>query len=45
MRRQVRDPELRERIWPDYPIGCKRVLLSSHYLPALQRPNVELVTG
>ena len=44
MRRQVRDPELRRRIWPDYPIGCKRVLFSSHYLPALQRPNVELVT-
>jgi cation diffusion facilitator CzcD-associated flavoprotein CzcO len=44
MRWQVRDPELRRRIWPDYPIGCKRVLFSSYYLPALQRPNVELVT-
>jgi len=44
MRRQVRDPELRERIWPDYPFGCKRVLFSSQFLPALQRENVELVT-
>jgi len=44
MRRQVRDPQLRRRIWPDYPIGCKRVLFSSKYLPALQRRNVELVT-
>ncbi|MGZ6696209.1 MAG: flavin-containing monooxygenase [Solirubrobacteraceae bacterium] len=44
MRGQVRDPELRRRIWPDYPIGCKRVLFSSQYLPALQRANVDLVT-
>ena len=44
MRHQVSDPDLRERIWPDYTFGCKRVLFSSHYLPALQRPNVELVT-
>ena len=44
MRLQVRDPEFRARIWPDYPFGCKRILFSSYYLPALQRPNVELVT-
>ncbi|MGI8844614.1 MAG: flavin-containing monooxygenase [Thermoleophilaceae bacterium] len=44
MRRQVREPQLRRRIWPDYPIGCKRVLFSSKYLPALQQENVELVT-
>ena len=44
MRLQVRDPELRRKVWPDYPIGCKRVLFSSHYLPALQRPDVEVVT-
>lgn len=44
MRRQVPDREMRKRIWPDYPIGCKRVLFSSKYLPALQRPNVDLVT-
>jgi cation diffusion facilitator CzcD-associated flavoprotein CzcO len=44
MRWQVRDPELRRRIWPDYTFGCKRILFSSHFLPALQRENVELVT-
>ncbi len=44
MRSQTPDPELRRRIWPDYTFGCKRVLFSSHYLPALARPNVELVT-
>jgi cation diffusion facilitator CzcD-associated flavoprotein CzcO len=44
MRAQTPDPELRRRIWPDYTFGCKRVLFSSHFLPALARPNVELVT-
>ncbi len=42
--KQVSDPELRARLTPDYTIGCKRILLSSDYYPALQRPNVELVT-
>ena len=44
LRRQVADPALRRRLTPDYPIGCKRVLLSDDYYPALQRPNVTLVT-
>ncbi|WP_175666140.1 alpha/beta hydrolase fold domain-containing protein [Burkholderia ambifaria] len=42
--RDVRDPALRARLTPDYPIGCKRILLSSDYLAALDRDNVELVT-
>jgi cation diffusion facilitator CzcD-associated flavoprotein CzcO len=44
MRRQLREPELRRRAWPDYTFGCKRILFSSHYLPTLSAPNVELVT-
>jgi cation diffusion facilitator CzcD-associated flavoprotein CzcO len=44
MRSQVPDPVLRRKIWPDYTFGCKRVLFSSMFLPALGRPNVELVT-
>lgn len=44
MRWQLRDSELRRKAWPDYPFGCKRVLFSSSFLRALQRPNVELVT-
>jgi cation diffusion facilitator CzcD-associated flavoprotein CzcO len=44
MRWQLKDPEVRRKAWPDYTFGCKRVLFSSHFLPALQRPNVELVT-
>jgi cyclohexanone monooxygenase len=42
--RQVPDPALRARLTPDYPIGCKRILLSSEYLATFGRPNVELVT-
>ncbi|CAM2809347.1 flavin-containing monooxygenase [Skermania piniformis] len=45
MKRQTRDkPGLFERVWPDYPMGCKRVLFSSDYLPALTRPNTDLIT-
>ena len=43
MRWQLKDPELRRKVWPDYTFGCKRVLFSSHYLPALQRRNVDVV--
>lgn len=44
MRTQLKDPQLREKAWPDYTFGCKRVLFSSYFLPALERANVELVT-
>ena len=44
MRGQLKDRELRRRIWPDYTFGCKRVLFSSDFLPALQHPNAEVVT-
>ena len=44
MRSQVADPELREKITPSYSMGCKRILLSNTYLPALDRDNVEVVT-
>jgi cation diffusion facilitator CzcD-associated flavoprotein CzcO len=42
---QVPDPQLRRRLTPDYEIGCKRILLSNTYFPALQRPNTELVAA
>ena len=41
---QVADPDLRKKLTPDYPIGCKRILICDDFYPALQRPNVELVT-
>jgi cyclohexanone monooxygenase len=43
--RQVPDPALRASLTPDYPIGCKRILLSSDYLATFSRPNVQLVTA
>ena len=42
--RQVKDPGLRDRLRPDYRLGCKRVTMSNTYYPALQQDNVELVT-
>jgi cation diffusion facilitator CzcD-associated flavoprotein CzcO len=44
MRRQVPDRELRRKLRPDYTIGCKRILPSNGWYPALTQPNVELVT-
>jgi cation diffusion facilitator CzcD-associated flavoprotein CzcO len=45
MRWQLRgDAALRAAVWPRYTFGCKRVLFSSHWFPALRRPNVDLVT-
>jgi cation diffusion facilitator CzcD-associated flavoprotein CzcO len=41
---QVADPALRKKLTPDFEVGCKRILLSNEYYPALQQPNVELVT-
>ncbi|RVW11431.1 NAD(P)/FAD-dependent oxidoreductase [Prescottella agglutinans] len=39
---QVRDPELRSALTPDYTLGCKRLLMSNTYYPALGLPNVEV---
>lgn len=44
LRRQVRDPALRAKLTPDYPIGAKRVLFNDDYYPTLNRRNVRLVT-
>jgi cation diffusion facilitator CzcD-associated flavoprotein CzcO len=44
LRAQVRDPELRAKLKPDYPIGCKRLLFSNDWYPALVKPNVDVVT-
>ena len=42
---KVKDPVLRAKLTPDYEIGCKRVLITSDFYPALDSPNVELVSG
>ena len=42
---QIADPELRSKLVPDYPIGCKRVLITDDFYPALTRENVTLETN
>lgn len=42
--RAIRDPELRAKVTPHYALGCKRVLLSNDWYPALARANVRLIT-
>lgn len=44
LEQSVPDPRLRERLTPGYKVGCKRILVSSDYYPAMARPNVDLVT-
>jgi cation diffusion facilitator CzcD-associated flavoprotein CzcO len=44
LRRQVADAALRERLTPPYPFGCKRIIYSNDFYPALTEPHVELVT-
>jgi cation diffusion facilitator CzcD-associated flavoprotein CzcO len=44
LRRQVRDPDLRRRLTPNYEIFCKRIVLSDRWYPAIQEPNVEIVS-
>ncbi|GAA3063998.1 NAD(P)/FAD-dependent oxidoreductase [Streptomyces roseofulvus] len=43
--KSVKDPELRAKLTPSYRIGCKRILLSNTYYPALAQPNVDVVAG
>jgi cation diffusion facilitator CzcD-associated flavoprotein CzcO len=45
LEKTVDDEELRRKLTPDHPMGCKRLVFSSDYLPALTRPNVEVVTS
>jgi|SoiMethySBSTD1v2_1073268.scaffolds.fasta_scaffold60067_3 cation diffusion facilitator CzcD-associated flavoprotein CzcO len=40
----VKDPERQRRLLPHYRIGCKRILLSNDFYPAMDRANVEVVT-
>ncbi|MFI5768595.1 flavin-containing monooxygenase [Streptomyces sp. NPDC051658] len=45
MARAIKDPALRAKLTPSYRIGCKRILLSSAYYPALAKPNVDVVAS
>jgi cation diffusion facilitator CzcD-associated flavoprotein CzcO len=41
---QIEDPELRKKLTPDYRMGCKRILPTDEWYPALAKANVEVVT-
>ncbi|MEA2213568.1 MAG: hypothetical protein QOF83_3516 [Solirubrobacteraceae bacterium] len=43
--KQVPDPELRAKLTPDYRLGCKRILGSNSWYPALCAENVDVVTA
>ncbi len=45
LRRAVPDPALREQLTPTFTMGCKRLLLSNTYYPAIQQPNVVVTNG
>jgi cation diffusion facilitator CzcD-associated flavoprotein CzcO len=45
LRQQVSDPGLREKLTPDYAMGCKRVLMSNDYYPAVSADNARLITA
>ena len=45
IKQQIADPVLRKKVTPDYTIGCKRILISNDWYPAIARPNVDLITS
>lgn len=42
---KVRDEQLRQKLTPEHPLGCKRLVFSSDFIPALTQPNVEVVSS
>ncbi len=40
----ISDPELREKLRPDYRVGCKRLVMSNDFYKAVQKPNANVVT-
>ena len=45
IRGSVRDKKKREAMLPDFPMGCKRVLIADNFYEAMNRPNVALLTA
>nr|WP_174505418.1 NAD(P)/FAD-dependent oxidoreductase [Acinetobacter sp. Marseille-Q1620] len=43
LKKQVKDPELREKLTPNFLIGCKRILFANNYYPALQADNTTVI--
>lgn len=40
---QIKDPQLRKKLTPDFIIGCKRILQSNNWYPALAQKNVDVI--
>ena len=45
LKKEVKNPEIRRKLTPQYNLGCKRVLVSDDYYPTFNRPNVSLITA
>lgn len=45
LKKCISDPTLREKLTPDYPMGCKRILISNDYFQAIERHGIEVYTG
>ena len=45
IRRSIRDPELRAKVTPNFELGCKRLMISNDWYPALDQPNVHVETA
>jgi cation diffusion facilitator CzcD-associated flavoprotein CzcO len=44
IKRTISDPILQKKLTPKYRMGCKRILISNNYYPALAKKNVEVIT-
>ncbi len=44
LNKSVKDPVLREKLRPDYTVGCKRLIINSTFYEGIQKPNADLVT-
>jgi cation diffusion facilitator CzcD-associated flavoprotein CzcO len=44
LRKKVRDPDLRQKLTPDFQVGCRRLIMNGNFYESIQQPNVELVT-
>jgi cation diffusion facilitator CzcD-associated flavoprotein CzcO len=45
IRQSLTDRDMRDAMIPEYPLGCKRILIADNFYDAMNRPNVDLVTG
>lgn len=45
LNQHIYDPQLRAQLQPDYPMGCKRILISNDYYPALAQANVSVISN